>query len=250
MTVNSESCISKQGHAVPISGAVRPSSALALCKLDHAIWRVLRPRRAPRMKIDEMIRAVQKKLGVHADGRAGPETWGAIHQAIVKPQLKPRIAFMGSGDRANERSEEVIETLLPHVRPYARALYFNAQNDGININVISGTRTYEEQNRLYAQGRENAKQKLTNARGGYSNHNFGIAFDIGIFSGNRYLNESPLYKAVGALGMELGLEWGGNWKTLVDQPHFQLRPEWATNMSERSMLAELRRRAEVGDSYA
>jgi hypothetical protein len=28
------------------------------------------------MKIEEMIPAVQKKLGVQVDGRAGPETWG------------------------------------------------------------------------------------------------------------------------------------------------------------------------------
>ena len=58
--------------------------------------------------------------------------------------------------------------------------------------------------------------------------------------GRRYLDESPAYKAVGALGIKLGLEWGGNWKTIQDEPHFQLRPAWAREMSERDMLAELR----------
>jgi peptidoglycan L-alanyl-D-glutamate endopeptidase CwlK len=43
--------------------------------------------------------------------------------------------------------------------------------------------------------------------------------------------------------MDLGLEWGGNWKTIVDQPHFQLRPAWAKDMTEKKMLAELRDRA-------
>lgn len=84
--------------------------------------------------------------------------------------------------------------------------------------------------------------RWSRTRGGYSNHNFGIAFDIGVFEGNRYLPESPKYKAVGALGMDLGLEWGGNWKTTVDQPHYQLRPAWAANLPERQMLAELRER--------
>ncbi|MEG3050776.1 MAG: M15 family metallopeptidase [Thermomonas sp.] len=202
------------------------------------------------MKTEEMIRAVQHKLRIEVDGKAGPQTWGAIYQHIVRPQTAPKIAFTGSQDDANARSERVIATLLPHVRPYARALYFKARDNGIAINIISGTRTFDEQNALYAQGRTTAGSIVTNARGGYSNHNFGIAFDIGVFSGNRYLPESPLYKAVGALGMELGLEWSGNWKTIVDQPHFQLRPAWAGDMTDRAMLAELRRRMESGEDIA
>ena len=202
------------------------------------------------MKTEEMIRAVQQKLGIEVDGRAGPQTWGAIYQAIVRPRATPSVAFTGPRDQANARSERVIATLLPHVRPYARALYFKARDNGIAINITSGTRTYAEQDALYAQGRTADGDIVTNARGGYSNHNFGIAFDIGVFSGNRYLPESPLYKAVGALGMELGLEWGGNWTSIVDQPHFQLRPAWAGGMTDRAMLAELRRRTQQGEDIA
>lgn len=205
---------------------------------------------ATKMKIIDMVLAVQKKLGIEADGRPGPQTWGAIYQYIVRPEAQPTIAFTGSKDKANERSEKAIATLLPDVKPYARALFFKARDKGIAINIISGTRTFEEQNRLYAKGRTTPGPKVTNARGGYSNHNFGIAFDIGVFNGNRYLPESPLYKAVGALGMELGLGWGGNWKSIVDQPHFELRPAWAAGMSERDMLAELRSRTEHGERIA
>ena len=71
---------------------------------------------------------------------------------------------------------------------------------------------------------------------------FGIAFDIGVFEGSKYLDESPKYKTVGALGTDIGLEWGGNWKSIQDEPHFQLRPRWASDLSERDMLAELRER--------
>jgi peptidoglycan L-alanyl-D-glutamate endopeptidase CwlK len=87
---------------------------------------------------------------------------------------------------------------------------------------------------------------VTNARGGHSNHNFGIAFDVGVFEGGQYLDESPKYNAVGVVGMDLGLEWGGTWKTIQDEPHFQLRPKWAGDLSERDMLAELRSRKESG----
>jgi peptidoglycan LD-endopeptidase CwlK len=82
--------------------------------------------------------------------------------------------------------------------------------------------------------------------GGFSNHNFGIAFDIGVFEAGKYVEESTKYKAVGVLGSELGLEWGGNWKTIQDEPPFQLRPGWAADLSERDMLAELRSRKDSG----
>ena len=70
-----------------------------------------------------------------------------------------------------------------------------------------------------------------------------IALDAPV---SRYLPDAPQYKAVGALGMDLGLEWGGSWKGFVDQPHFQLRPAWAGALTDRAMLAELRRRHDEG----
>lgn len=196
------------------------------------------------MTLDATIRAVQAKLGVTVDGNPGPQTWNAIHSAIVG---EPPVSS-GTATLADERSERNIATLLPQVQPLARALIESAAAIGIAIKVISGTRTYEEQNALYEQGRTKPGRVVTNARGGYSNHNFGIAFDIGVFEGGRYLDESPAYKAVGALGMKLGLEWGGNWKSIQDEPHFQLRPGWARDLSERDMLAQLRARRERGQS--
>lgn len=197
------------------------------------------------MKIEEMIAAVQEKLGVEVDGRAGPETWGAIYARIVSPAAT-RLESAGILEAVDARSEKHIATLLPEVRPIARALVQKAALNGIRIKVISGLRTYEEQDELYAQGRTKPGKKVTKARGGYSNHNFGIAFDVGVFEGGRYLQESPKYRAVGVLGADLGLEWGGNWKSLVDQPHFQLRPAWALEMAEREMLAGLRERFAAG----
>ena len=200
------------------------------------------------MTIEEIIAAVQARLGVQVDGKAGPETWGAIYRRIVQPG--PPVddpAGGGSVDMpsVDPRSETCITTLLPEVRPMARALVQQAATMGIRIKVISGFRTYEEQAALYARGRTAPGNVVTNARPGYSNHNFGIAFDIGVFEGSSYLPESPKYNAVGALGIGLGLDWGGTWKSIVDAPHFQLRPAWATDMPEKQMLAELRARRET-----
>ena len=201
------------------------------------------------MNMEEIIRAVQKALGVEVDGKPGPETWKAIYFRVTgkavppEPPTAPAPTTSGAVD---PRSEKTIAALQPEVRPYARSLVLKAASMGITIKVISGLRTYDEQNDLYAQGRTKPGRIVTNARGGFSNHNFGIAFDVGVFDGASYVPESPRYKAVGALGSELGLEWGGNWKTIKDEPHFQLRPRWAGNMSERDMLAELRDRVANG----
>jgi peptidoglycan L-alanyl-D-glutamate endopeptidase CwlK len=177
------------------------------------------------MKLDDMIRAVQQAVGVEADGNASPQTWGAIYNRIC-PNAQPPAPT--SGDKVDDRSEKFIATLLPEVQPYARALVTKAAANGITIIVICGTRTYAEQDALYEQGRTKPGKIVTNARAGHSNHNFGVAFDIGV------------------LGIDLGLEWGGNWKTIQDEPHFQLRPKWAANLSEQDMLAELRSRKDSG----
>lgn len=55
---------------------------------------------------------------------------------------------------------------------------------------------------------------VTNAKGGQSFHQYGIAFDI-------YTTD---YKKAGQIGKSIGLEWGGDWKgNLVDRPHFELK---------------------------
>jgi peptidoglycan L-alanyl-D-glutamate endopeptidase CwlK len=205
--------------------------------------------------LPKTIRAVQDAVGVDSDGNPGPETWEAIYNRICPEEADGTItaaelasppSSLQISDRVDDRSEKVIATLLPEVQTYARALLTKAAQHGLTIKIISGLRTYDEQNELFAQGRTKAGRIVTNARAGFSNHNFGIAFDIGVFEGNKYLDDSPKYKAVGILGMDLGLEWGGNWKTIVDQPHFQLRPKWAGDIKERDMLAELRTRKESG----
>jgi len=199
------------------------------------------------MRIEEMIAAIQAELGIEVDGRAGPQTWGAIYERLLKKQIdgQPPAQAIAMVDA---RSEKTIATLLPQVQPMARALVQKAAASGITIRILSGLRSYEEQDALYAQGRTAPGSIVTNARGGHSNHNFGIAFDVGVFEGNRYLGDSPKYKAVGVLGMDLGLEWGGSWKTIVDQPHYQLRPGWAAGLGERQMLAEMRSRRASGSA--
>ena len=129
----------------------------------------------------------------------------------------------------DERSEQNIATLLPDAQRVARKWLKEAKAvakaKGYEVRIIGGTRTYAEQDALYAQGRTKKGSKVTNARGGYSWHNFGLAFDFGVFSEDckTYFGESKLYKELGAIAKAMpDTTWGGTWKNPVDEPHIQL----------------------------
>jgi peptidoglycan L-alanyl-D-glutamate endopeptidase CwlK len=120
------------------------------------------------------------------------------------------------------RTENNLATLAQPVRDMARSLLYHARVDlHLDVQVIQGTRTYAEQNALYAQGRTAPGPIVTNASGGYSFHNFGVAFDVGIFRGRSYVEGGSGYTSVGHLGERTGLEWGGRWRSFQDTPHFQ-----------------------------
>lgn len=162
------------------------------------------------MNLISIIKSIQQNLGVSLDGKPGPETWNAIGEKLEA------LPTQSDDDAVDARSEKNIATLLPPVQGYARALVHAAAAVNIQIRIISGTRSYAEQDALYAKGRTEDGDVVTNAKGGYSNHNFGIAFDVGVFEGSKYLGESPKYKAIGALGVQLGLSWGGSWNSFKD----------------------------------
>jgi peptidoglycan LD-endopeptidase CwlK len=124
----------------------------------------------------------------------------------------------------DSRTESCIMTLLPAAQAKARAFMNAVKGQPLTYRIISGTRTYAEQDALFAK-----KPPVTKARGGQSNHNFGIAWDIGIFENGKYYEgntskEDKAYVDLGALikaGVP-GVEWGGDWTSFVDKPHYQL----------------------------
>lgn len=185
-----------------------------------------------------------------ADGKFGPRTRAAWEKAkAAHASSAPQVGNnkLTDADRApvDARSEGIIATLLPAVQPLMRAVInrFNAQaSGGVHLVATSGLRTYAEQDALYRQ-----RPKVTNAPAGFSNHNFGLAADFTIFIGKSPLYENKDYHdRVGPIGKSLGLFWGGDWASIDDEPHLELRPAWAHDLSESAMLAELRRRHAAG----
>jgi peptidoglycan L-alanyl-D-glutamate endopeptidase CwlK len=118
-------------------------------------------------------------------------------------------------------SEKLINKLHPKVRDKIRAFINEAEKQGIKLKVTSTLRTYAEQDKLYAQGRTTKGGKVTNARGGYSWHNFAVATDVVPIENGKVNYNSKNWSKIGSLGKTFGLEWGGDWKSFVDKPHFQ-----------------------------
>lgn len=121
----------------------------------------------------------------------------------------------------------------PRLQILAEQLVEECSRQGLQIKIGDTLRTVEEQDELYAQGRTKPGQIVTNAKGSsYSSyHQWGTAFDFFRNDGSGAYNESgKFFDRVGAIGVEIGLEWGGNWKSIVDKPHFQL-PDWGSSTS-------------------
>jgi peptidoglycan L-alanyl-D-glutamate endopeptidase CwlK len=107
----------------------------------------------------------------------------------------------------------------------------------VAVRITQGLRTFEQQDALYAQGRTVKGPKVTNAKGGASYHNYGLAFDFALLhdkDGNGVYeviswdmntdwdqDHIKDWAEVANTFIAHGYEWGGNWKSLKDNPHFQ-----------------------------
>lgn len=87
-------------------------------------------------------------------------------------------------------------------------------------------RSFAEQTELF-----NKRPKVTNAKAGQSYHNYGLAVDIVLIIDGKEISYDMLkdfdgdrmadWMEVVSIFKKHGWEWGGDWKTLKDNPHFQ-----------------------------
>ena len=126
----------------------------------------------------------------------------------------------------------------PQLQLLANKLITECKKQGLIVKLGECFRSVAEQDALYAQGRTTKGSIVTNARGtSYSSmHQWGVAFDVIRNDGKGAYNDSDnWFSKVAKIGKSLGLEWGGDWTSLVDKPHFQL-PQWGSTPTKLKKL--------------
>lgn len=97
--------------------------------------------------------------------------------------------------------------------------------------ITFALRTFAEQQSIYNQGRTTPGKVVTKAKPGQSLHNYGFALDIAFVINGKdaswdtkadWDNDKIAdWMEVVAIFRRHGWEWGGDWKTFKDMPHFQ-----------------------------
>lgn len=139
-------------------------------------------------------------------------------------------------------TNERIDKLHPSVRDEVKKIITECDsslNGRAKIRVTQGLRTFAEQEKLYNQGRTSPGKKVTNAKAGQSIHNYGLAVDICLIIEGKDVSwdtakdwdndgVADWYECV-KIFAKYGWDWGGNWKTFKDLPHFEKKGfSWRT----------------------
>ena len=119
------------------------------------------------------------------------------------------------------------DKLRPRTREKAIAFQTACREAGVPVLIYQTLRDKEYQDSLYAQGRTKPGKIVTNARGGSSFHEYGVAFDfVPLVEGKPAWNDKERYDRCIRIGEGLSLESGKHFKDskgrpLVDMPHMQ-----------------------------
>ncbi|HEY6026066.1 MAG TPA: M15 family metallopeptidase [Pseudolabrys sp.] len=126
-------------------------------------------------------------------------------------------------------SEARLSLIYPALASKVRTMHDILELEGIEIRVVQGLRSWNEQDNLYAQGRTAPGKIVTNVKGGHSYHNFGLAVDCvpSTHTPDQPFDPDwnashPAWKRMSDVGISLGLVSGATWRTFPDAPHFQL----------------------------
>lgn len=94
------------------------------------------------------------------------------------------------------------------------------------VRIAQGYRTFDEQTKLY-----NQRPKVTNANAGQSIHNYGLAVDIVLIIDGKTASWDTVkdwdndkisdWQECVKVFSKYGWDWGGNWKSFKDMPHFE-----------------------------
>lgn len=161
-----------------------------------------------------------------ADGIVGPATWSALMRYDITKNNTPNEPGVDSYTLAK------IELAHPNLRQELKSIYRELLDRNIHIRITDTLRTFDEQAKLYALGRTSPGKIVTYARPGQSYHNYGLAVDFALllpggkkvsWDMNLDLNENDQsdWAEVVTIFKHYGWDWGGNWNSFKDYPHFE-----------------------------
>jgi len=122
-------------------------------------------------------------------------------------------------------SEARLALVHPELARRIRNLADQLAARGITIRITQGLRTWSEQQAIYNQGRTTPGKIVTDAKPGYSAHNFGYAVDFVVMNdGFPDWNDNDVqWLSVLSLALSCGLAEGAKWRTFPDRPHLYLQ---------------------------
>ena len=124
-----------------------------------------------------------------------------------------------------------ISELTPAAQRACRLFLERCAQRGLDVFITETYRSQERQDYLYSLGRTRSGSKVTWTRN--SRHTSRRAWDIACRGGTLY--NAVVLAQCGAVAAELGITWGGTWKT-PDTPHFEVSENW--NYSEEDVNME------------
>lgn len=149
--------------------------------------------------------------------------------AVIQPLNTEKTDLAGLDERSAKNVATLHNKVQQLFRNWIMECQILAKAHGYEYKAISGNRTWEEQAKIYAQGRTATGKIVTNAKPGFSNHNYGIAVDMGVFKDGKYLDGSKpseaeaFHRKAATIAEKYGIEWGGSWKSFKDYPHFEYK---------------------------
>jgi len=184
------------------------------------------------------ISAFQERNGIavpDADkGKVGAETLTALEAAY-----EPTRVALAKIDERNKTGHLMLE-FRKKMGQFAEAL----TGRGMDALITDAFRSFAEQDAIFEQGRSKPGRKVTNARGGESNHNYGMAVDLyPVINGKVFTDPTPANKhrfeeiqqAIIDEAQTLGLTSGVTFGSLGDKPHVQLLPENVFNAKHKCL---------------
>lgn len=121
-----------------------------------------------------------------------------------------------------KRNMAAVDSLCPKAREKFMLAYRDCNIHGLNFLVVQGYRSSFQQNLDYGKGRWLPGRIVTNAKGGWSLHQYRVAFDFAPeWQGKLHYEDAAAIAKIASIFKNHGWEWGGDWPGFKDSLHLQ-----------------------------